>query len=108
MDDEFDNFDNNFEDEEVVFETQKIVIRVDKRNARKSVSYVEGWNLDLVELKNHLKILKNKLGCNGSVKMKKINGNDTIVFQLQGDKRKELIDYLGEQGVEQSNITIIG
>lgn len=108
MDDDFDNFEDAFEEEQMTFENRKITIRVDKRNARKSISYVEGWSLDLSELKNHLKILKSKLGCNGSVKSKKINGEDTIVFQLQGDKRNELVDYLEKQGIEKSCITIIG
>lgn len=108
MADEFNNFENTFDDQEVTFEEEKIIIRIDKRNARKSISYIEGWNLELDELKKHLKSLKTKLGCNGTVKNKKVNGNDTIIFQLQGDKRNELLEYLTKQGINESNITIIG
>ena len=109
MADEFNNFENTFdEQEEVIFEETKIIIRIDKRNARKSISYVEGWNLELDELKKHLKTLKTKLGCNGAVKNKKVNGSDTIIFQLQGDKRNDLMEYLTSLGINQSSITIIG
>lgn len=109
MDDEFDTFDN-FNEEETTFscESKNVIIRIDKRNARKSISYVEEWNLDLSELKEHLKNLKNKLGCNGSVKKKMIDGKSVIVFQLQGDKRKELKSYLIECGINSEKITIIG
>lgn len=108
MADEFNDFENTFDEQEITFEDEKITIRIDKRNARKSISYVEGWNLDLKELKKHLKILKTKLGCNGVVKNKKVNGKETLVFQLQGDKRVELVEYLKNEGIEKSNITIIG
>lgn len=108
MGDEFDNFDETFNNEEVSFEEEKIIIRIDKRNARKSISYVEGWNLEIKELKTHLKTLKKKLGCNGTVQVKKINNIDTIIFLLQGDKRYELINYLVKEGINENNITVIG
>lgn len=106
MSDEFNNFENIFNNDEITFNDEKIIIRIDKRNARKSISYIEGWNLEFNELKEHLKKLKIKLGCNGSVKNKK--ATNTVVFQLQGDKREELIEYLTNQGINRNNITIIG
>ncbi|ADO67096.1 putative SUI1/eIF-1 [Cafeteria roenbergensis virus] len=108
MADDFNTFENSFENDELILEEQHIIIRIDKRNARKSISYVEDWNLTIDELKNHLKKLKTKYGCNGSVKTKNVNGKNIIVFQLQGDKRTELINYLQDQGIEKTNLTIIG
>lgn len=108
--DEFDSFNefNNIEENNNL-EEDKIVIRIDKRNARKCISYVEGWNLSLSELKEHLKTLKTKSGCNGSVKEKKNeDGSKSVVFQLSGDKRYVLENYLLEHGIKEENINIIG
>lgn len=106
--DDFDTFDDVVNNT-MEFTEHKIVIRVDKRNARKSITYLEGWNLDINELKIHLKNLKNKLGCNGSVKKKTIDGNEVIVFQLQGDKKMDLAKYLiNEQNIKSQNISVIG
>lgn len=102
--DEFDTFettDNNTFD---IIE-EKIVIRIDKRNARKSTSIVEGWNIEKDEMKLHLKKLKTSLGCNGSIKK---DENDKNLIILQGDKRCELINYLISNNIEESNITVVG
>lgn len=105
--DDFDTFDNIDEGILDIKET-KIIIRIDKRNARKSITYIENWNLDIEELKIHLKNLKIKLGCNGCVKKTNIDNKEVIIFQLQGDKKDELIKYLIENNIKESNITIIG
>lgn len=105
----FDNIDdfNNFGSEQndsLKISENKITIRVDKRNARKSISYIENWNLNITELKEHLKKMKQSYGCNGSVKM----SGDEIVFQLSGDKRDEITKYLLNLGMSEENIVIIG
>lgn len=100
MDEEFDIF----EEKEIQFEDNEIIIRIDKRNAKKSTTLIENWNIPIDELKQHLKTLKTKLGCNGSVK----NKDDEIKFQLQGDKKYEVIEYLKNNGINESKIKVIG
>jgi translation initiation factor SUI1 len=104
----FDNlsFDNFANQQEVSLDLadKKITIRIDKRNARKCISYIEGWDLTLDELKNHLKKMKTSYGCNGTVK----ENDDKIIFQLSGDKRDEITKYLISNGIEKKNINIIG
>jgi len=97
---EIDEFETNFEN----LTPMKITIRIDKRNARKSITYIENWEIDFDELKKHLKELKTKHGCNGSVK----KSDDEIKFQLSGDKRDEVVKYLVNQGISEKDINIIG
>ena len=108
MDDDFDTFDNFNEEDDITCENKNVIIRIDKRNARKSISYIEDWNLNFDDLKDHLKKLKSKLGCNGSIKKKIVDEKEVIIFQLQGDKRRELINYLVDNGVDNNKITVIG
>jgi len=91
---------NNFDQVTIV----KITIRIDKRNAKKSTTTIENWNLPITELKTHLKKLKTTHGCNGSVKEK----NGEIIFKLSGDKRDEVINFLKETGVSEKDINVIG
>ena len=85
------------------FTKLELVIKVDKRNARKNITYLTGWELEIDDLKAHMKNIKKKYGCNGSVK-KKVN---KIIFLLQGDKSKELIEYLKTEHISDNNIKLI-
>ena len=96
---DFDNFEETSENELV---GNKLEIRVVK-NGRKSVTYLDGWELEKEELKAHMKELKKKHGCNGSVKEK----NDKVVFMLQGDKSDELIEYLKKVGINEGDIKLV-
>lgn len=96
---DFDNFEETNENELV---GNKLEIRV-VRNGRKSVTYLSGWELEREELKAHMKELKKKHGCNGSVKEK----DDNVVFMLQGEKSEELIEYLKKVGIKESDIKIV-
>jgi len=104
----FDNlsFDDFAKEQEASLDLadKKITIRIDKRNARKCISYIEGWDLTLDELKEHLKKMKTSYGCNGTVK----EVDDKIIFQLSGDKRDEITKYLITQGIDKKNLCIIG
>ena len=104
----FDNlsFDNFATQQEQILDLaeKKITIRIDKRNAKKCISYIEGWDLTLDELKEHLKKMKTSYGCNGAVK----EVDDKIIFQLSGDKRDEITKYLITQGIDKKNLYIIG
>jgi translation initiation factor 1 (eIF-1/SUI1) len=66
-------------------------------------TYLSGWNLTETQLKEHLRIIKKKLGCNGSIKK---NENDDFIFHLQGDQKNYLISYLKLQGVDNIRLRI--
>jgi translation initiation factor 1 (eIF-1/SUI1) len=86
-------------------ESSNIEIWVEDRG-RKSDTYVYGWNVDEETLKNHLKIIKKKKGCNGSVKdIVKENGS-IKVMQLQGNIKDYIVSYLKENGINDDNIKI--
>ena len=57
------------------------------RRGKKVMTYFSGWLDDKKELTKHLKVLKNKHGCNGSVKYKAIDNDEEkkLYFMLQGD-----------------------
>ncbi len=68
---------------------------------RKKNTYISGWSIDIEDLKNHLKNIKKKNGCNGSIK------NNNIV-QLQGDHTDYMTEYIINTGIDSNNIIIKG
>lgn len=64
-------------------EEPKIHVRVQQRNARHSLTTIEGLNRSL-DHKRMLKFMKKNLNCNGSIVKSTEHGT---VIQLQGDQR---------------------
>jgi len=83
-----------------------IDIELVKRGTKKANTYVKNWDISKDELKQHLKKLKTKLGCNGSVKKDKVT--QKFVFHLQGDKRDDIKEFLLKLGIQANNIVIHG
>ena len=102
-DKQFFNNEINFEDELNL--SDKIII-FSERNGRKTNTYILDWNLDKNDLKLHLKNLKKKHGCNGSIKMKLYHGEEKQVLHLQGEWKNEIKNYLLENNIEQNNIEV--
>jgi translation initiation factor 1 (eIF-1/SUI1) len=77
---------------------------------RKKNTFITGWNLSDTELKDHIKIIKKKIGCNGTLKELMVNGEktETKVIQLQGDHIDFIHDYLKQQMIDSSLIKIKG
>ena len=71
---------------------------------RKKNTYITGWNISEQEIKDHLKYIKKKIGCNGTVKI--IDNNSTIL--LQGNHCTFIQKYLIEQGIDIDTINIKG
>lgn len=83
----------------------KVHIRLQKRNARKSICTVEGLS-ENINFKRVLKHLKKKLCCNGCIVEDKTAGK---VLQLQGDQRAAVAKFLiEEQLVSRNNLQIHG
>lgn len=81
----------------------KIHIRIQKRNARKSVTTVAGLsNFEQIQPKKLISMLRKKLCCNGHQTKDK---DDLPVIQVQGDHRDEISKILTEKyGIKSKNI----
>ena len=77
-------------------------------NGRKKNTFISGWGLTDSELKEHIKIIKKKNGCNGS--LKEYNNNDIMikVIQLQGDHSDYMHEYLLNHDIDESLIKMKG
>lgn len=82
------------------------IIIMTERRGRKTNTYVFGWDIEKSELKEHLKTLKKKHGCNGSVKVKDYNGNEQECLQLQGEWSLQVKEYLMANNVSENEIQI--
>jgi translation initiation factor 1 (eIF-1/SUI1) len=80
-------------------------------SGRKKNTFIIGWNLPDAELKEHIKIIKKKIGCNGTLKELNSNGDNSIIIkaiQLQGDHVDYMKDYLKEQMIDINLIRVKG
>ncbi len=84
-----------------------IEIWVDQ-NGRKKNTYISGWEISDDELKGHLKIIKKKNGCNGTIKKLSNNIEEIKVLQFQGDQTEFVKKYIIDQGINIKNIRIKG
>ncbi len=103
---------NPFEDindNTIIKKESKIEIWVEV-NGRKKNTYVSGWNITEDQLKDHLKTIKKKNGCNGTIKeIPNSSGTELItVMQFQGNHSDYMYDYLISQQVDSTSITIRG
>ena len=98
-----DNTNINFED--INLNDDKIII-YSHRQGRKKNTYIIDWNISKDELKNHLKNLKRKHGCNGSIKIINFQGDDKEALHLQGEWKKEVEQYLLSVDIDKNNIEI--
>lgn len=85
--------------------TSKVELWVEEFGRKRS-TYVSGWNISEDELKTHLKNIKKKNGCNGTVKQDSESKQYTLL--LQGDHTDYLIKYLQDNGVQYTDIIIRG
>ncbi len=119
-----------FEDNNTVTKQSKIEIWVETFGRKKN-TFVTGWNIPLADLKSHIKNIKKKNGCNGTVKKieddkkseetdsedKNPNDNeetpqttsdDDYMMLFQGDHSEYVKNYIIESGVSVENIRIKG
>uniref|UniRef100_A0A8C4ZZM9 SUI1 domain-containing protein n=1 Tax=Gadus morhua TaxID=8049 RepID=A0A8C4ZZM9_GADMO len=73
----------------------KIHIRIQQRNGRKTLTTVQGIGIDY-DKKKLVKAFKKKFACNGTVIEHPEYGE---VIQLQGDQRKNICTFLMEIGI---------
>ncbi|KOS21856.1 Eukaryotic translation initiation factor eIF-1 [Escovopsis weberi] len=85
-----------------------IHIRIQQRNGRKSLTTIAGVPKKF-DTKKILKEVKRKFACNGSIVEDEEAGQ---VIQLQGDQRKDILEFLTDKkdglGLSRSIITVHG
>ena len=99
--------DDNDEVDEQISSVSNVTIWKEQ-SGRKTNTYITGWNIDIIEMKDHLKVFKNKNGTNGSIKNYEENGEEKKKVQLQGDYVEKFFNFLVETGVNEDNIVITG
>lgn len=98
-------FENNINENDD-FEFKDDIIIFSEKNGRKTNSYLIKWDIDKNEKKEHLKNLKRKHGCNGSIKIKNFQGTDYESIHLQGDFKEEIKEYLLSKNINEETIEI--
>jgi translation initiation factor 1 (eIF-1/SUI1) len=96
---------NEFNDFNTDLNNSNIII-FSEQNGRKKNTYVIGWNISKENMKEHLKILKRKHGCNGSIKVKNFQGEEYIAMHLQGEWKDEVKLYLENLGINEDEIDV--
>lgn len=82
-------------------------IKISKYNRGRKVNlFISDWQIEKTEMKEHLKNLKRSLGCNGSIKLETIDGEEKTVIHLQGDHTQNVLNYLKEKGISEDEIII--
>ena len=88
----------NFEDN-IFFENEKkqniVHIRIQQRNAKKTITIIEGLDTS-IDLKKLVKYIKKKFNCNGSI-IKTVD--DIDIIQLQGDQRENIKNFLIKENI---------
>lgn len=82
-----------------------IHIRNQQRNGRKSITTIQGIP-ERFSLQKMIKFFTKEFNCNGTIVDDPQHGK---IVQLQGDKRKEVADFLHHQGIaEREQIKVHG
>ncbi len=84
---------NIMDDAKALINKKKVTIMGSSRG-RKADTYIINWELSEDDLKSHLKKMKQKFGCNGSIKMVDYEGKEVKALHLQGDKIQDAKKYL--------------
>ena len=86
------------EDPDLIGMEETVHLRVQKITGRKKITIVEGLADDL-DLKRVLRALKKKCSTNGTI-VRSLEGRK--VLQLQGDKRRDVAEFLAKYAICQS------
>lgn len=81
------------------FQKPKLHIRIQKRNGKKCITTVAGFEEDL-DVKRICKAMRKQFSCNGNVIDDEENGE---VMQLQGDQRDNVKQWLMDNEIFEKN-----
>lgn len=65
---------------------------------RKKITFISGWDLPVNDIRKHIKIIKKRHGCNGSLK--------NNIIQFQGNIPDYVKLHLIDKGIDKDNIRI--
>ena len=82
---------------------EKVHIRIQQRNGRKSITTVQGLATDL-NLKLILKTWKKSFTCNGAIVEDEEHGK---IIQLQGDQRTNVRDFLVNEEINRKEDIVV-
>ena len=102
---------NPFEENIIITNNLKNEINIDiwiENFGRKKNKYISGWILSDLELKEHLKNIKKKNGCNGTLKKYIKDNNEIDILMLQGNHIQYMVKYLNDLNISLDNIHIKG
>lgn len=86
--------------------TEKIHIRIQQRNGRKSITIIENLPLYIEDLKSFTKYINKTYCCGGNINSKI---EEKIVIQFQGDQRNNIQEILiNKYNIPKINIVIHG
>lgn len=81
--------------------SSQVEIKVERRKYGKFWAIISGLDLNESELKELMKLIKNKMACGGTTK-----GRDIEILLGKTDKHKELVKILVQEGFNQDSIHI--
>jgi len=84
--------------ETIAKESQKIIIKVEKRKFGKKYTVVSGFDTSELDIEELARLLKNKLACGGTAKKDHV--------ELQGDHKKDVKNILLKHGFLGESIEI--
>ena len=84
--------------ESIAKESQKIVVKTEKRKFGKTYTVITGINQKEIDIKDTAKRLKNKLACGGTAK----DGN----IELQGNHKQRVRAFLVQSGFAPETIEV--
>ena len=88
-----ENDDESEEKKNVSFKPNNVEIWLEIKGRHKN-TFITGLDFETDDLKEHLKNLKKKHGCNGSLKEDLIDGENKKVLKLQGDHIDNIQNFL--------------
>tara|TARA_B110000879_G_scaffold146499_1_gene190068 strand:- start:5885 stop:6349 length:465 start_codon:yes stop_codon:yes gene_type:complete len=116
-----DNFTSSFDQ---LKESEQHILIWTLKVRRTINTYMTGWDIDINTLKGYHSQLKKRFACNGSLKKNKVFGRvydksgevekqsgknvKEMVFHLSKNCVDELVEFLKEHDIEESNIEIKG
>ncbi len=99
---QFNNLEESFKtsasDNTQELAKKKVIVLINQTGKRKN-TYIIYWNISDEEKKKHIKVLKNKCACGGSVKDIEYDNVQENVLHLQGSHEETVKMHLFENNV---------
>jgi translation initiation factor 1 (eIF-1/SUI1) len=100
-------FESNIEINTYIPKLDTVIEIWNECRGRKSDTFISGLPLEEQELLDHLKTIKKRKGCNGSVKeLLGEDGTTSLIIQVQGNQKDYLKEYFINLGF--NNIKLKG